>query len=328
MKKLLYTLAIFSTLIPITVSGQIIKTFKFAPSDSLTRYISDFSFFYMGYGSDSTTVAIDTTGIHIWQIGSTLKPVFSNDTIASRGIMTDTLHHYPTNANDFFTLELNSITSPVIDIWHKYQTDSSHAGGTLEFSTDLGLTWDNIISCASSDSSSIWGIYTQNVYSAKDTLLSGMAAFTGNSNGEQHINIQFTNCLGSKPLSTGCSFIGNPSFFLRFRFISDSIIDSLSGWMIDSIRIQGTGCKGGYVPTINEPLSLTVHPNPSYDGVFSFSPLVDEAQFTTEIYNSLGMKILTLPYNESIDLGAYPQGMYFYNVSNGNIYYTGKLMKE
>jgi len=115
-------------------------TFTFTTTDSLRHFLDGI------ISPDS--IAIDTTTSHLWQIGNTQKPIFSNGTILSRGIMTDTLNAYPANANDWFVLKLfRAFPNPQIDIWHEYQMDSAHAGGTIEFSTDLGSTWLNIDSC-------------------------------------------------------------------------------------------------------------------------------------------------------------------------------------
>ena len=53
----------------------------------------------------SIDTSADTSPTILWQIGNTLKPVFSNDTIAVRGIMTDTFHKYPAHANNFFVVK-------------------------------------------------------------------------------------------------------------------------------------------------------------------------------------------------------------------------------
>jgi len=331
MEKLLYALVCFSLTFPIGASGQIYShaldstKFTFTSSDSLTHYLVDYIDAYdIGYIDSLATIIIDTSGTRLWQTGNTLKPVFSNDTTRSHGIMTDTLHPYPANVSDFFVIKMyNAPPNPIIDVWHEYQTDPVHAGGIIEFSTDSGLSWVNIVECSS--------IYAQNIYSVTDTLLSGEPAFAGNSGGQQLSHFQFITCVGSKPLSTGC-YLGygyeTSNIFVRFRFMSDFTTDTLSGWKIDSIMIEDPGCYGGYVSQTNKRRALQVYPNPSYEGLFSFSPFDDEVRFSIEIYNNMGNKVLTMPYKHTIDLSKEPCGMYFYKVSDGHVYYTGKLLKE
>ncbi len=129
MKKLLTVLL----LIPVFTNAQIIypngsaddstTTFTFSNQDSLIHYILP------NPSLPAAKIIVDTSGATLWQMGNTLKPVFSNDTLAVRAIMTDTLHPYPKNANDFFVLKVDFLPNFIVDLWHKYETDSLHAGG-------------------------------------------------------------------------------------------------------------------------------------------------------------------------------------------------------
>jgi hypothetical protein len=134
-------------------------TFTFSNEDSLIHYLV--GAFGRGYPyantPDTPSISIDTSSATLWQIGSTRKPIFSNDSIAVRAIMTDTLHFYPANANDFFILKVDSIVPNfIVDVWHKYETDSLHAGGIVEYSFDT-ITWINVANCPY--------LGTQNIYS-------------------------------------------------------------------------------------------------------------------------------------------------------------------
>src|SRR5580704_8057586 len=72
-------------------------TFTFSNGDSLAHTVL----------GDSIVIdtAADTSSTVLWQIGNTLKPVFSNGIVAVRGIMTDTSLTYPPHANNFFVLK-------------------------------------------------------------------------------------------------------------------------------------------------------------------------------------------------------------------------------
>lgn len=297
-------------------------TITFGVTDSLNHSL-DTQF-------DNISVIVDTTvsdsnAIRLWQIGNTTKPVFSNGS-ASRGIMTDTLSYYPTNANSSFTLKVQNsqeygiISNPLVEVWHEYQTDSFHAGGIIEFSTDSGATWMNIFDCTS--------IPLQNLIT--DTLFSGQKAFMGTSNGQQFSIFYFWDCVGLKTTQlTSCNMTNQNinSIYLRFRFQSDSTIDTLSGWKIDSIRLILTECPGS-VPKIDKPTTLAINPNPAFDGIFSFPAMDDAQKYTIDIFNDLGEKILSMPYQHTINIGSYAKGLYFYKVRGNDEQYSGKLLYE
>ena len=122
MKKIIFLLL----MMPVMVKGQIYFgpaidsiTFTFTVGDSLIRHVPPYLFGV----SYTENFVIDTTATTLWQIGRTLKPVFTNDTIYQRGIMTDTQLNYPANANAYFILKIDYLPNYIVDIWHKYETD-------------------------------------------------------------------------------------------------------------------------------------------------------------------------------------------------------------
>ncbi|MDR3681826.1 MAG: T9SS type A sorting domain-containing protein [Flavipsychrobacter sp.] len=301
-----FILATLITLIlPLTVKGQI-------------QYY-DTVFYNFTVDTLPKNIVLDTSTQKLWQLGSTLKVGFSNGVLSSFGLMTDTTKVYPPSANSSFMITGFDV-NPIVDIWHEYQTHNGHAGGIIEFSVDTGHTWYNISYCGA--------IYGGGTYD--DTLLTGEHAFTGNSYGQQNIRIQFITCMAEKTTSICNLLLNQPSsyvnFMLRFRFVSDSLVDSLSGWKIDSIRVIGTGCYGA-VATV-EPNVLKVVPNPAYNGVFYFPELMNSEQCTINIYDSRGVSVLKAPYKHELDLGNLPAGFYFYKVTGSNVPYSGKLLYE
>jgi|GEM_PF-3067827 len=113
----------------------------------------------------------DTSSSPLWQIGNTTKYFFSSAG-STIGIMTDTLHPYPVNANNSFIITVSNVLTSIISVWHRYQTDSLHAGGIIEFSVDSGLTWQNVQGLCNKDSTSgsaYNGTYTNNFYSPHNT---------------------------------------------------------------------------------------------------------------------------------------------------------------
>jgi hypothetical protein len=107
MKKTILIFCLF--VLPFYAQGQ----FSWATAiDSFTFNFRDSIIFidtmpqhdaYGGAIPDTSIIVLDTTGCGIWQIGNTNKTVFSPvDTIYRRGIMTDTVGHYPINSNNSF----------------------------------------------------------------------------------------------------------------------------------------------------------------------------------------------------------------------------------
>ncbi len=315
MKKLLLLLL----LLPLAGQAQFFNywgpffdstVFTFSSEDSLVHFVP----------FEGSTVIIDTSGTTLWQLGNTIKPIFSNDTTAMHGLMTDTLHQYPANANDFFVLKLLRPYNCIIDFWHKYETDSAHAGGIVEFSTDSGGTWMNIAACS--------GIATQNFYSTTDTLLTGQPAFMGTGNGEQLSRFQLMNCAAERTTATSCFpdfMLYNNAIYIRFRFVSDSTVDSLSGWMIDSIKVEFTGCGTG-VPQVNDSHAISVFPNPAYN---ELTVQNDNEPITgISITNLLGQTVYRQQCNAAkveVGIADLPAGIYFVKVNGAEV---RKFVKE
>lgn len=297
------------------------------PLDSIT-----FSFEqYDSLINKPRNILIDTTGCTLWQIGYTNKPYFSSGSGNSFSIMTDTSLPYPINANDWFVLKLKGYNfNTIVSFWHKYQTDSLHDGCILEYSIDTGITWNNVKGDCNIDSGSITnagsGVLTTNVYKKNDTLLTGEQAFSGNSNGWQYSRVQFFEGFPLKTTGPTKTCI-MPTVYLRFRFVSDSIADTLDGWMIDSIKVEHDKYYGA-VSDANKHNQLSIHPNPTYSGIIYFPELKNEQAYKTEILDPMGKLILSAPYKHKVDLSNIPKGMYYYKVSSGEELYTGHLLLE
>ena len=312
---------------PIITSAQILYpattgvdsiTFTFKNSDSLSHFmVTD------GFGLGGSTITLDTIGCRLWQIGNTHKPIFTSGALASHGIMTDTLNPYPNNKNEFFQLKMvHTITNVIVDVWHRYQTDSLHAGGIIEYSTDTGLTWINITDCEY--------VYKDKIYTQVDTLLTGQPSFMGNSNGQVLSRFQFINCVGQKTTNTACNvWYGlDQLLFVRFRFLSDATVDTLPGWKIDSIRVVNPGCIPGQIneTTLQQPFAP--YPNPSINGVFYMPEIKDAQDFTLEVYNAMGQRLLVTPYQNRLVMKGLPKGVYYFRASNGQQEYSCNLLLE
>lgn len=272
------------------------------------------------------THKLDTAGCNLWRVGTTSKPYFTAGLTSLGAIMTDTLQPYDTNRNEYFTLRLNSRTlNVIVGFWHKYETDSAKDGCIVEYSVDTGTTWNNVMGdCNALNSGMLFGLMTDNFHRGNDTLLTGEPAFSGTSNGWRFSRMQLFNHVGVKGTALNC--IGYNDIIYRFRFKSDSIPDNKAGWIIDRIQIEYDGYSGSVNQIINP--SLHVYPIPVTNGIVNFPQLQYANTYRIVITDITGKVMKDMPYTNLVNIATYPQGMYYYKVSNGEVTYTGKLPKQ
>ena len=272
----------------------------------------------------------DTSATPLWQIGRTRKTFFTTDTAGVVAIMTDTTNYYPANADNSFVLKIRRDCNLIIDFWHKFQTDSSRDGGYVEFSFDHGISWQNVKGSCNLDSTGAWdwGTRTSNFYSVLDTLPNGVPAFSGSSSSALYSRFQF-DCPPPilKTSSSSCEPSGVDSIYIRFHFLSDSVAYSLAGWMIDSIKIEHDGYPGS-VSNIQPNGTLDIYPNPSVDGSFTFPALEEQQNYRIRVFNAIGTEVVNCSYACALKLTGLPGSVYYYSVTNGRNYYSGRLMKE
>jgi len=170
------------------------------------------------------------------------------------------------------------------------------------------------------------GVLTNNFYGVNDTLSSGEQAFSGSSNGWIKSQFQF---FGGDPekLSGGQQGCFFSDIIVRFRFKSDSIPDTLDGWLIGGINIEQDTYYAGSVSKVAKS-SLNIYPNPSSDGSFNFPTLAEAKNYRIEIMNAMGARVLNVPYTHNVNLNTLAKGLYFYRVSDGTEYYSGSLISE
>ena len=271
----------------------------------------------------------DTSATPLWQIGHGHKAFFGADTAAIT-MMTDTTLPYPVNANNSFVIKAAYGFNFIVDFWHKYETDTAHAGGIVEFSRDKGVTWQNIKGDCNADSGSFFGIgvLTSNFYTFNDTLQTGEPAFTGVKDTVQYSRFQFFVGYPQKLTETKSCNLYTDTMYIRFRFVSDTTVDTLAGWEIDSIKIEHDLYGGGLVRDARNNNTFKVYPNPSSTGLFNFPRLDNETDYLLEVYDAIGRRILQQPYSHVVDISQYPKGLYFYRISDGTEYYSGQLQVE
>ena len=306
MKKLLLALFSFIVLVPNANSqyGNLIFT------DSVN------------FESNYPWIQIDTSNSeNIWQIGVPDKPYFDTAYSASNAIVTDLHYSYPSNNISYFDIVINNGNENnwlwgegIISFWHKFNTDANIDGGYVEVSYDSGNTWVNIIN-------DNWGILTipTNFYSAEDTILGGIPAFSGNSNGWQYSEFYWYWLALTK------DFPEDP-LILRFVFQSDDVNTGKAGWMIDDIKFNGYEVSGS-----SEEISasdIRVYPQPAMNN-FTLE-FENNGNSNFELFDSFGrlvykdIEITTDKIN--VKTNDFCEGLYSYKLYNGERMFTGKIL--
>lgn len=245
----------------------------------------------------------DTTGA--WQIGAIQKPGFDSAYSPANAVATDTLEPYPVSiSSSCFEIDLNQLPLTgggiVLSFVHRYDTDSLIDGGYLEISYDDGATWTNVLLGPS------WIYFgAENLYAVTDTLAEGDCGFSGSSADWITTRIQW--------VLYGLTRGANVGLKIRFCFKSDSIQTNKAGWIIDNIKISTTGFWGD-IEDANAYHALKIYPNPVVEQLhLQFNPTTVK-HYAIAIYDILGQQ-LTVPLpllagNSSLDLSAYPPGVY------------------
>ena len=168
---------------------------------------------------------------------------------------------------------------------------------------------------------------TQNFYTLADTLITGQPSFMGTSRGEQLLRFLIINCVALKTNATNCFpvFDYQGQLYVRFRFLSDSTVSALSGWMIDSIKVEVLGCPGA-VTKVTKNNNFDIYPNPSSTSI-SISSHLPINQIT--ITNLVGRTVYSKNYLDEeevkVDIEGLQKGIYFVKVNGVEVH---KLVKE
>ncbi|MGD0712012.1 MAG: T9SS type A sorting domain-containing protein [Bacteroidales bacterium] len=271
--------------------------------------------------STFTYIKIDTAyHNNIWQAGKPDKVLFNSAHSVPNAIVTDTINPYSTNNNSVFILRAVQTTGTTnfgLQFNYKINTDSLNDYGTIEASPDNGITWINIIKDAQSYGFfwNVWNNHSVTIYSSQnnDTL-----PFTGTSNGWYSFTFS-TNYAG--PLVTSTYLL------YRITFHSDNIQTNKEGWMIDDI-------SAGIWESIKEldnVFPLTIFPNPTSSEIQLIGN--QSSVNSIEIYNMIGERIYTLPFTDNrspitINISAFPSGMYFAKIKSEKGVAVKKFIKE
>lgn len=270
----------------------------------------------INFESNSYLIEIDSTQTNnVWQIGTPSKSLMDSAYSVPYAIVTDTINSYPTNNTSSFKIKI--ISPPNQNCWgvffmsfrHKYDFEPNKDGGYIEVQYDTIPIWTNIILDTVPElQNSGW-----NIYSTSDTILGGIPAFTGTSNGWILSSFDLIYQMGVK------SYI-HDSLTIRFTMKSDSAETLQEGWMIDNISLWLGPCTGGIEQDDSNPNYSKVFPNPivgsstlNFTSPFNGISTIDIFDVTGKIIQSFE----TSANNVQLRKQDYKEGIYFYQVSQG-----------
>ncbi len=250
-----------------------------------------------------------------WQLGTPAQSLLNSAHSGTNAWMTKLTANYSAkDSSGLFTPLFNVIGSKCyeLEFWHMFRTEDLYDGGTVEYSTDLGITWRT------------FGSYSP----------------TGSSD---WFNTQFITGLGGIPPRAGwsgsttawklakkeISFTNDVSVIIRFRFGSDNTNHS-EGWVIDDVcftEVPITVCITG----INEAPSASIdlsqnYPNPVNGNTVISYTLPDFGFAKIEVMNMLGQNVATPvsdthsagTYRFELDVKGWAPGIYSYVLTYGD----------
>jgi len=284
---------------------------------SLVSMVAKAQYYNVDVNFESTTnsvIRIDTANhANCWQIGRPQKTLFDSALSAPNAIVTDTIHPYPINTNSSFQFTVYDSAyilygfhswgqlAPTFSFDYKMDSDSLLDGGYIEYSLDSGASFSSIT----------FGGFSECFYNA--TVLGGIPANTGNSNGWKHCELRV--CF--EDISFFINF--KNSIVFRFTFISDSINTGKDGWMIDNLKYNIDLCEG--IHEASKTNTVTVYPVPASTSIgFQSDEVMKNA--TLIIYDDKGQKVRTIEKingNQwNLTNQNFNSGIYFYQLFNAH----------
>ena len=244
----------------------------------------------------------------IWQIGVPHKPLFDSAFSPTHALVTLLDSNMPPGSKGSFIIKLPNTNSAyayegaIIVFQHKYDFDSTRAGGYVEFSADTGGHWHPVfiggtvggywgagqLCLTSSNYQDFDGQYiyppTWWGFTPMDTAAQGIPCFTGR-------HSQWISDTVVIPQFVQWKTEDYTNLWLRFTAYTDSNSAPTAGWMIDDLSyyLHYMNCTLG-LNDINRP-SFQVYPDPVVDG-FTLSLNSDLRAYEVSIIDLMGRVLL------------------------------------
>ncbi len=265
--------------------------------------------FYQYFDGDTTMyntlyTELDTSSSNIWQIGEPQKIIFDEAFSPPNVLLTDTINFIPNNNTSTFQYTVKPMYwGGVLAIqWNqKIDMDFEKDGGLIEFSNDGGVTWQNVF-----NNPYVYNFYGFDLDNAS-TLPDGQQVLTGLDNEWKNIWL----CYDISWLDY------NDSLLVKHSIICDSIDNNNEGWMIDNLIVSVT-----IIHTVSETEQqeyLNVSPNPTTNRINIQAQKTSDYHIIEkmELFNSNGILLDSwdfIPTKFFIDVGHYPNGIYYLNI--------------
>lgn len=280
--------------------------------------------FYMNWGLP-TYFTIDTSQTqNVWQLGKPQKVFFDSAYSPPNALVTDTVNLFPAGNTSSFILRFdfgNILRFGRVGFRHKYDFDSLVAGGYIDIryygwyeGGPNNPTWTDWVNVQLDTLK-----YLSATNYSNDTIIGGIPAFTGKSNGWKYTEFfYFWNMLIKGPM--------NLPQIVEFRFtaFSDSSATETEGWIIDDFYLYAQE----YIGAIDEPVSQMFGsvpaPNPCNGDITikPVEPLLEDADLFVFGRNGALVERFKVPAGAVIQLNSssYAPGLYSYELITG----TGK----
>ena len=233
-----------------------------------------------------------------WQIGKPNKSFFTEAYSLPNAIVTDTVNSYPMNDSSSFIIThyanygfVNAHTA-VLNGRYRVDSDSLHDFGKIEFSSDNGISWIDLINDT---------IYPPPIWGGEKPVLTGTGNWTFFSVELAHMGFEFE--------------LGDTVFF-RFTFISDEIDNHRDGLMFDDIAF-GDAVEGIEHSRMND-FDSKIFPNPSNQIITIEFENSNLYPVLLEVFDDTGRIILQKTGGQQgyfeIDISTFRSSCYLYRI--------------
>jgi hypothetical protein len=133
--------------------------------------------------------------------------------------------------------DLTVAPSGRLQFWHRYDLESTYDGGVLEYSTDGGATWYDILAgngggIPANPDRILQGGYTSTLSTSFGNPIGGRQAWSGAATTWAEVIVDLTDFSGELVL-------------FRWRLGCDSSVSDVGWWVDDVTVLQGSPCDGG-----------------------------------------------------------------------------------
>ncbi len=223
--------------------------------------------------------------------------------------------------NNYLNRDTSSLFSPLfiingslyynISFWTAFKTEKNEDGGTLEYSTNYGVTWKQLGSQLDPNWMNTLDVTALQVGAPGPVPHAG---WSGNGNAWAQRNHDF--CLGLP---------GVQNIIFRWRFCSDFSVED-EGWAIDDVCLTPLAA---FCPTVGtEEISNAVEllqnqPNP-FNDVTTISFSINEKGHTELQILDIAGQLVSTPLSEELGVGNYTVNLHAGDLASGVYFYALK----